>query len=69
MDLAFRIFSARSGTWAGDEIVAGPPTVSAAPQPPQNFSPTSIGAPQGGHPMANVVPHCVQKRRPDRLSW
>ena len=66
---AWRIFSARSGAWAGDGVVVRPPIVSAAPQPPQNFSPTSIGAPQEGHPSANLVPHCVQKRRSDRLSW
>jgi hypothetical protein len=23
----------------------------------------------GGPPMANLMPHCVQKRRSDRLSW
>jgi hypothetical protein len=40
-----RIFSARSGTWAGDGVIVGAPMVSAAPQPPQNFWPTSIGAP------------------------
>src|SRR5262245_4863901 len=60
---AWRIFSARSGG------VVPPAIVSAVPQPPQNLSPTSIGAPQEGHPTANVAPHCVQKRRSDRLSW
>ena len=66
---AWRIFSARIGAWAGEGGVARPPIVSAAPQPPQKFSPTSIGAPQEGHPVANLVPHCVQKRRSGRLSW
>src|SRR5215467_606365 len=65
---AWRIFSAWSGAWAGAGV-ARPPIVSVAPQPPQNFSPTSIGAPQEGHLMASVVPHWVQKRRSDRLSW
>jgi hypothetical protein len=66
---ARRIFSARSGTWAADGVVARPSIVNATPQPPQNFSPTSIAASQEGHLMASVVPHCVQKRRSDRLSW
>ena len=66
---ACRSFSAKSDACAGDGDVVRPPIVSAAPQPPQNFSPTSIGAPQEGHPGANLVRHCVQKRRSGRLSW
>src|SRR5262249_36758936 len=60
---AWRIFSARSGG------VVPPPIVSAVPQPPQDLAPTSIGAPQEGHPTTNLAPHCVQKGRSDRLSW
>jgi hypothetical protein len=67
--LAWRIFSARSGTRAGDGVVVRPPIVRVVPQPPQYFSLAAIGTLQEGQPTANSVPHCVQKRRSDRLSY
>jgi len=48
---------------------AGAALGSRAPQPPQNFSPASAGAPHEGHAIESVAPHSVQKRRSGRLSW
>src|SRR6185369_1432111 len=40
-----------------------------APQPPQNLSPASAGAPHEGQTTESVAPHAVQKRRSGRFSW
>jgi hypothetical protein len=43
--------------------------MSAAPQPPQNFSPGWFAASHDAQRAASAAPHSAQKRRSARLSW
>src|SRR5215831_5634840 len=70
--LEVRIFSARclgvyvSGVPKVGACGAGE-VVSAAPQPPQNFTPGSLENPQDGHASAKGAPHSAQNLRPALL--
>jgi hypothetical protein len=60
---------ARLGEVVGAGAIAGAVGWSRSPQPPQNFSPRSVGPPHEGHAAESTAPHSVQKRRSGRFSW
>jgi hypothetical protein len=53
----------------GDWMAPGCAVTRAAPQSPQNLSPSSFGAPQEGHASLSGWPHWAQNFRPSRLSF
>src|SRR5262249_39757018 len=58
-----------NATSAATGVPVGGDVPSRAPQPPQNFSPGSVVAPQAPHTVTSTLPHSVQKRGPGWLVW